>query len=81
MENSSTAKLKFRWEWKINLQSFQLTRGQMWDRMRGEVAKREGSCGEKKQLVDRKPKTMTPCIDNPFLRLSKSRHQNQLWKY
>ena len=48
MENSSTAKLKFRWEWKINLQSFQLTRGQMWDRMLGEVAKREGSWGEKK---------------------------------
>lgn len=44
MESSSTAKLKFSWEWKINLQSFQLTWGQMHDRTREKVAKREGGC-------------------------------------
>lgn len=32
--------------------------------MRGKVAKRERCWGEKR-VVDRKPKTMTPCIDNP----------------
>lgn len=32
------------------------------------------------QIMDQKPKTMTPCIDSPSPRLPKSRHQNQLFE-
>lgn len=47
----------------------------------GGVAKRKlCMCVWGVQIMDQKPKTMTPCIDSPSPRLSKSRHQNQLFE-
>lgn len=37
--------------------------------------------GKERQAMDRKAKTMAPCADKASLNLSKSRHQNQPWKY